>query len=467
MGALDLELSRISKLLVDRDRASAEAALARRKGYAVTLLCGEDVASSYTLQLAVLTAASIAARCFPGAVKAIVDPKAAEAPLLVWRWLKLAFGVALLELLGPQALIGSIRPQNPAHTLIFGNASPVSGAFRVTFDGWIAKTGPAHEVPRLPERELFSVVGILAAALAVSELFLSFAGISIEATRRTVGLSLWRPDLNINDPAAFGPAVEYLPLELWLLGLGHLGNAYLWSVATLPYREPGAVEFVLNDFDRVEPENIETGIIFSSADIRRLKSRACCEWVERRGFQTRLVERRFDGTFRRHDQEPGLALCGFDSNPARRALATAQFLRVIESGLGGMANNFDTIGFHTLPNARTPDELWPDLNEEEERKRAEHVERVARDNPGYSRLGKDLCGRYELAGKSVAVPFVGTTAASLVVAETVRLLHDGPAYTDIKLSLGTPTERLIRMNGNYAAEDAAGLKFVEGRRISI
>jgi hypothetical protein len=466
MDALDLKLSRISKLFVDRDQASAEAALTRRKGYAVTLLCGEDVASSYTLQLAVLTAASITARCFPGAVQAVVDLKAAESPLLIWPWLELTFGAALIELLGPRALIGPRRPQNLAHSLIFGNAPPVSGALRVTFDGWIAKTGPAHDVPRLPERELFSVAGILAAALAVSELFLSFAEISVEATRRTVGLSLWRPDLDINDPAGLGLAVEYLPLELWSLGLGHLGNAYLWSLATLPYQEPSAVEFVLNDFDRVEPENIETGVIFTSADIGRLKSRACCKWIERRNFQTRLVERRFDSTFRRHDKEPGLALCGFDSNPARRDLATAQFLRVIESGLGGKADNFDTIGFHSLPNVRTPGELWPDLSDEEERKRVEHLERVTLNNPAYSRLGKDVCGRYELAGRSVAVPFVGASAASLVVAEAVRLLHDGPAYTDIKLGLGTLKERLIRMNGNYAAEDAAGLKFAEVRRTS-
>src|SRR6266852_3292487 len=46
-----------------------ETALARRKGYSLTLLCGEDVAASYTLQLAVLTAAGIAIRCFPGAVQ--------------------------------------------------------------------------------------------------------------------------------------------------------------------------------------------------------------------------------------------------------------------------------------------------------------------------------------------------------------------------------------------------------------
>ncbi len=93
-------------------------------------------------------------------------------------------------------------------------------------------------------------------------------------------------------------------------------------------------------------------------------------------------------------------------------------------------------------------------------RRAADQERVARENPGYARLGKDDCGRFELAGKSVAVPFVGAAAASLVVAETLRLLHGGPAFTDIKLSLGTPNKRAARVNGSYTAQDAAGLTFV-------
>jgi hypothetical protein len=54
----------------------------------------------------------------------------------------------------------------------------------------------------------------------------------------------------------------------------------------------------------------------------------------------------------------------------------------------------------------------------------------------YVRLGKNECGRFELAGKSVAVPFVGAAAASFVVAEVLRLAHGGPGFTDIKLSLG-------------------------------
>jgi hypothetical protein len=123
-----------------------------------------------------------------------------------------------------------------------------------------------------------------------------------------------------------------------------------------------------------------------------------------------------------------------------------------------MANNFDTISLHTLPNPRTPDELWPDLSKEEEDKLTAERERIARENLGYVQLGGDQCGRRDLAGKSVAVPFVG--ASALVVAEAVRLLHDGPAYFDIKLRLGNPGQRFVRRNGSYMAQDTAGLNFV-------
>src|SRR5712692_7226738 len=91
MDTSDAPFSRISKLLVDRDETSIEDALAQRQRYAVTLSCGNDVAQSYTLQLAVLTAANIATRCFPGAVRLALASGLAEEPLLVWPSLKQTF----------------------------------------------------------------------------------------------------------------------------------------------------------------------------------------------------------------------------------------------------------------------------------------------------------------------------------------------------------------------------------------
>jgi hypothetical protein len=301
--------------------------------------------------------------------------------------------------------------------------------------------------------------------LAISELFLSFAELNIEASRRTVGLSLWRPDLDISDPAASGIQVEFLPRDLWVLGLGHLSNAYLWSLATLPYPEPGSAEIFLNDFDKVEPENIETGLIFNAENTGLYKMRACSRWMEEREFRTRLIERRFGSGFSARDDEPRLALCGFDSNQVRNDLATARFLRVMESGLGGTKDNFDTISFHTLPNPRKAEELWPVPTPEEDEKQRERQERMARENCGYSSLDSDDCGRAALAGKSVAVPFVGGAAATLVVAEAIRILHGGPAYTDIKLALSDLSRRFAPMRRNYSAQDLAGLTYCDARAV--
>jgi hypothetical protein len=464
MKRSEIKLSRISKLLVDREELSVSEVRARREQFAVTLLCGPDVGQSRTLQLAVLTAASIATRCFPGAVRVILDKALASSDLLLPPLIQGPFAPALADLIGRGNLYFSTGSEAIGRVLLFGNAPPVPSALRVSFDGWIAQVGPVAAVDRLAERPYCALAGVLAGALAVSEMFLSFAELNIEATRRSIGLSLWRPDLPYEHPEAQGPQVEFLPRELWMLGLGHLGNAYLWSLASLPYPEPEAVEIYLNDFDTVEAENFETGLIFTPADEGHLKSRVCSRWLEARGFRTRLVERPFGADFRCRiiePAEPRLALCGFDSNPARRLLPHANFARVMESGLGGIKHNFDTISFHSLPNPRSAEELWPDLSPGEQGRQREEFERIARENPAYEQLGDDDCGRAELAGKSVAAPFVGVTAATLVVAEALRLLHDGPAYSDIKLSLADPKNLSALSKGDYTVQDLVGIGFCE------
>ena len=356
-GAVGIGLSRISKLLVDRDDMPVEEVFERRQAHSVTLICGTDVGMSHTLQLAVLTAASLASRCFPGAVRVVLDERLEASPLLLWPSLCLTLGQALSEIVGAPGLSAYHDLGGNRGTVVFGDATAPNRALRVTFDGWIAATGPAATVERLPERDFCALSGLLSASLAVSEIFMSFAEISVEATRRPIAVSLWRPDADVHDPAAQGVPVEFLPKKLWVLGLGHLGNAYLWALAALPYRDAGEVEVILNDFDRVEPENVETGLLFTEAAHAQYKTRVCSTWLEKRGFRTRIVERRFDDHYCCQSDEPRLALCGFDKNSARRSLETVNFLRVIESGLGGRADNFDALTIHTLPNSRPASEL--------------------------------------------------------------------------------------------------------------
>lgn len=460
MGTLDPQLSRISKLFTDRDQVDPEAVLLRRKGHVVTLICGEDVAASRTLQLAVLTAARIAKRCFPGAVFAVVPATLSALPSRIWAQGKLTFGQTLASILGTNVVLAAPGTVNGS-ALIFGDAAAPAHALRATFDGWIACVGPAHSTPRMAERDYCSLAGILCAALALSETFMAFADISLQAGRRTVARSLWRPDLEAFDPAALGPAVAFLPREAWILGLGHLGNAYLWALATLPYPIPRHVRFFLNDFDKIEYTNLETGVLFESGDQGCLKTRVLDRWLKSYNFDTLLLERRFDEHFRLQREEPRLAFCGFDTNAARRNLATAGFGRVVESGLGGSASNFDTIRLNSFPNTRSALELWPDLDPIEAEKESQRQQKLARENAGYALLADEECGRIELAGKSIAVPFVGVAAGALVVAEVLRLLHGGPAYVQLKLRLATPESCACSHVGDYAPEYCAGIPFVQ------
>src|SRR5579872_6386083 len=121
MDGNDFEFSRISKLFVDRDQADPDAILARRQRFKTTLLCGKDVARSYALQLAVLTAARIGVRCFPGAVGAVMPPELADAPLLARAGSGLTFGGAVIEVLGSISFCDD-SDASTGTRLLFGDA---------------------------------------------------------------------------------------------------------------------------------------------------------------------------------------------------------------------------------------------------------------------------------------------------------------------------------------------------------
>ena len=69
------------------------------------------------------------------------------------------------------------------------------------------------------------------------------------------------------------------------------------------------------------------------------------------------------------------------------------------------------------------------------------------ERPAYAKLladGKlDQCGITLLAGKAVGTPFVGAVAASLGIAEILRLLHGGAINQLIDLDLRSVDQRLI------------------------
>lgn len=436
------ELSRIDKIFLDGAGLSPEASRAKRTDCRITVVCGSEVRTSTTLRAAALTFVELATRCFPGAVA--IDPA----------------NDALATLVGSAPRLGALglalHSRDAARYIVaFGTTDASQDTLQVTFDGWTAQVASGAGA-RLHETDLCPLAGILAAALAMSEIFLNFAGMEPAATRRRELLSLWEP---WTQTPARGPMLRYLPSQAWLVGLGHLGQAYAWAFAHLPFPTEFPPDLWLVDDERVVQANVETGVLNTADDVGEFKTRVVSRWLERRNITTRILERRIDSSFKVVGTEPRLLLGGLDDNAARRCLANAG-ATLIDCGIGNRADNFDTFALRTWPNDRSPDDLWPPPRPEDNA-----AELLAKDNPGYQQLSGDACGRFQLAERSIGVPYVGATAACFALANALRDLHQGDHVMELKLRLATPQDvELVRRP--FSVQRVAQLKPIDcrGRR---
>ncbi len=424
------ELHRHLKLALDTGEAgSLEEARRLFDSYRLGIVVGGSVAHSPTMQAAVLTAVNTGRRSFLGGVSV---EGTLDLPLLVpWGRCR-TLREAVVDLGG---VIADCAPGVPR--IVMGGKSPPSTdaefAVRATFDGWRAGVAPLHQGLQLPERHECIPAGVLAGALGVSEAFQFVRGDNAVAGRRDVGLSLWQPDKAINwlDADELGPKLERLPANAWIIGLGHLGQAFLWTLGLLPYASPEEVNFVLQDFDELVEANDSTSLLTTRALLGAKKTRAMAAWCELRGFRTSIVERKFAGDFKVAADEPRVALCGVDNALARADLEDVGFDRVIEAGLGAGTQEYLAFQTHTFPASRTARHRW---GTEGHRPDADAVA----ENPAYRALaqdGVDNCGIITLAGRTVGASFVGAVTAAVVVAELIRLGLGGPRYELVDGSL--------------------------------
>jgi hypothetical protein len=215
-----------------------------------------------------------------------------------------------------------------------------------------------------------------------------------------------------------------------------LGQAFLWALSLLPYADAKALELVLQDIDVITPSTESTSILSDGSLVNHKKTRAMAAWAEARGFSTSIQERRFAAGFRRQDEEPSILLCGLDNALGRRALDSAGFDFVVETGLGRGYKDFRTLRLHTLPATRSAADIWPVT-----------FESPVITAPAYTKLLRDgvldRCGMTLLAGKAVGAPFVGAVAATLVIAEVLRLLHGGRLLQLLDMDLQSPEYREV------------------------
>lgn len=430
MTAFDAEsMHRLAKMALDAGEvASPEEALELFSRYRLRLHLGDGWADTLAGQACCLTTLNTAVRAFLGGVEVYGD----LSPVL---------GVPLYE--GREAhgvvteLGGIVVSKNAASglpTLVLGAApsTPLPDfCVIMSWNYWSATVTPVDSDERLICVSDNPLAGVAAAALGVNEAFLHIRGDLPEAGYRTVGLSLWQP-LAVNDwnsESHRGPALQYLPKSLWLVGLGHLGQAYAWTLGMMPYPIEGRPHLVLQDFDKAAKSNLSTCMLLSAGDLGKRKVRHIAQRLEAVGFTTDLVERRFGPNNQLMTDEPTTALFGVDNVATRRDLDSAGFDFVVEAGLGSGFRDFRNIRTHTFPGPRKPSEVWT---------ADAAVQTAVELNYAYKRIAQernDLCGMTQLASRAVATPFVGALAATLVLSEVMRPLHGGVIFPTLDLQM--------------------------------
>lgn len=426
---IDSEISRIRAALVNSGKLTFSEAEQKLAASRLSVIIEDEAAGTPAGQAALLTAVVTGARCF-GEVR--VSGNLDQSLLL-----RLPLGVqSLLEAVTILGARETAQPASDRTVLIGANSEPQEAwSVQAYWDGWFAGVAPGGK-PVATGRGDCALAGVAAGALAVGQAFLAEQG-DARAGRTTHGLSLWDPDLAEEGTHQPGPISKrvYLPTGLWLVGLGNLGQAYLWSLSLLSYPSPEDVVLFFQDDELIGTENWGTSILVQRGRYGVLKTRVAEEWAMARGFQARRIDRRLDQHLLRSHSEPGIALAGLDRMPARRLLGHRGFEYVIDGGLGATASDYQKFRINVFDSSQNPAEHFQGVEDQTDR-----VIRELMELPAYQELARSRgdggCGAAMLAQRSVAVPFVSAFVGALSVTQAIRIASRETHYTGLTGDVG-------------------------------
>jgi len=376
---------------------------------------------SVAFQAALLTAFNTGNRAFLGGVSV-------EMPTNVKLLLPLPGYASLNEALQ----ITGFTPQKistPSQIIYLGHSpiNPETNSCRMDCDGWRGAVSDFDNPSNFNygQSDDISPGGVLAGALSVHRCFLKATDIPARSLEAPFGLSLWSPGDDWRNPVSISPLLHNLPNQFWVLGLGHLGQAFLWNLAMLPFPNRDEVSFLLQDFDAIEAGNFSSGLLCNEGLVGQKKTRHCAGWLDHLGFQTSISERKYTEHDRRTEDDPKIALCGFDRGRPRSFLGKTGFELIVECGLGDTLADFDQIHTHTFPSENNSAEaLWGHIQDGP--KKIEEKDLVLFTE------GKQACGQIaiDMAGKAVSTSFVGAMAGAIVVAELLRVFNGGQSFEE-------------------------------------
>ena len=431
------DIDRTAKILIDLGLAfDPEGARDYLNRLVLQVAVGPELDADPAIQAALMTVVNVGRRAFKGGI----DVHPSHDPVQVVGWGAGSHVSEVVTRFGGKVVAG-LRHDRP--TLVLGSPTQAAGdpVLYMTWAGWSAGVVQHSGVRQNADGTVLAA--ILASGLGISEMFQRSLG-NVMAGRRDVGLSLWRPDLDWRLPDAIGPKLTCLPSELWLLGLGHLGQAYAWILGMLPYANTSDCSIGLLDFDVVVPGNTATQLLTGPADVGNKKARVVAAALEELGMRTRISERAFDEHFRtashadQRRQEPLVALTGFDDVVPRRHLESANFKRTVDGGLGAGPVEYLDMLVHTFPSAISPAEAFREVAPRTPGLRQAYQNEIDRRVSGGIDRSVAQCGLLDIAGTTVGAAFVGTVTGTFVVADILRVLHGGQNYSIVALDLREP-----------------------------
>lgn len=418
------EISRVALLhLTDGTATSLEDAERLLSARQLALHPAGGILTTAAGQAAILTAAVTAVRTF-GAVH-VTLPEDARVHDGVHR------GRLLSDALREEGAHLDDGPADlDATVIVLGSAGGVpseSGrlVLHAGWDGWVATVSPTPRPAAVGGNVLAAMA---AAALAVGEAFAHARTLpGSDAGYQTLQLNLLGPDVTSS------PDLRYAPASWWLVGIGHLGQAYGWVISHLPYDRPASVDVTLQDTDFSSPANHSTSVLTPHGSRGVPKTRLVAGRLEDAGLRTRIIERPLDENLHpRDDETHTVALIGVDNLPTRRTLSTIGWPLTIDMGLGAQTHDHTAISMHRFPGGERSHDIpaWQDHPQ---------LERAIPATPGFEDLNSrfDRCGVVTLAGKAIGVPFVGTIAACLAVTEALKELHGLPGTDVAGLDIAT------------------------------
>lgn len=390
-------------------------AAARLQRAALHLVLPNDLDQAH--EAIVLTAAACGLRMFQGGV--FVSPD-----ILIRTSAGQTRAQPLLRRLADMGVQTTTPPAHARH-LIVGQGGEYPGDLVVWVSGWTAWTAPPGARAVTQEASAGNVLaGVAAGALGITEIFRRHVLDDLTACRRSQALDLWGPDSTAPEAQ-----ISVLPRDLWLIGLGNLGQATLFALDLLPWADTAEVTLVLNDSDRVGPENLNVQILSEPRWVGTRKARMAADWADARGFNTVIEERRFAEGSVPSTSEPRIALVGVDNLKARRAVANAGFDLVIDAGLGATGSEAFDLRLHAFPGSQIGDSVWPEIQVVQPTSLPQNLAALI----DQGRL--DACGAFTIAGASVGVPCTALAAAALQLAQLCRALAQGRCADRIDISL--------------------------------